>query len=105
MTYLGPGCSITSSPELVIGDVVCDGVGFCESEAIRTLESGDLAQGELLEELGGLVRLPKHEVLGNCDLGTAVLSGDQGLEGTEIVRIGVESLGNDNLVSCVRGKP
>ena len=92
MTYLGPGCGITSPAELVVGDVVGNGVGLGENEAIGTLESGDLTQGEFLEELSGLVSFPEHEVLGNCDLCTAVLGGDQGLEGTEIVRIGVESL-------------
>ena len=95
--YLGPGCGIASSTELVIGDVVCDGVGLGENEAIWTLERGDLAQGELFKELCGLVSLPEHEVLGHSDLCTAVLGGDQGLEGTEIVRIGVESLQRINL--------
>ena len=97
VTYLGPGCGITSSAELVVGDVVGNGVGLGENETIGTLESGDLAQRELLEELGGLVCFPENKVLGNCDLCTAVLGGDLGLEGTEIVRIGVESLQNMDL--------
>ncbi len=99
MTYLGPGFSITSSTELIVGDVVGDGIGLGENEAIRSLERGDLAQGELFKELGRLVSLPKNEVLGNCDLCPAVLGSDQSLEGTEIVRIGVESLKSIKLVS------
>lgn len=99
MTYLGPGFSITSSTELIVGDVVGDGIGLGENEAIRSLERGDLTQGELFKELGRLVSLPKNEVLGNCDLCPAVLGSDQSLEGTEIVRIGVESLKSIKLVS------
>ena len=99
MTYLGPSFSITSSTELIVGDVVGDGIGLGENEAIRSLERGDLAQGELFKELGRLVSLPKNEVLGNCDLCPAVLGSDQSLEGTEIVRIGVESLKSIKLVS------
>ena len=99
MTYLGPSFSITSSTELIVGDVVGDGIGLGENEAIRSLERGDLTQGELFKELGRLVSLPKNEVLGNCDLCPAVLGSDQSLEGTEIVRIGVESLKSIKLVS------
>ena len=99
MTYLGPSFSITSSTELIVGDVVGDGIGLGENEAIRSLERGDLTQGELFKELGRLVSLPKNEVLSNCDLCPAVLGSDQSLEGTEIVRIGVESLKSIKLVS------
>ena len=97
VTYLCPSGGIASSAQLIVGDVVGNGVGLGEDEAIGSLEGGDLAQGELLQELGGLVGLPEHKVLGDCDLCTAVLGGDQGLEGTEVVRIGVESLQNINL--------
>lgn len=92
VTYLGPGFGITSSAELIVGNVVGDGIGLSENEAVRSLERGNFAKREFFKELGRLVSLPKNEVLGNCDLCPAVLGSDQSLEGTEIVRVGVEGL-------------
>ena len=92
---LCPGGGLDAPAQLIVGHVVRDGVGFCQQETVGALEGGDLAQGELLEELGRLVCLPEHEVLGDGDLGPAVLGSDQGLLGAEIVRIGVECLNNN----------
>ena len=72
--------------------MVGNSIGFCQDGFIRSLESGHFTEGELLEEVWGLIGLPEHEVLGDCELGLAVLGGDEGLLGTEVIRIRVEGL-------------
>ena len=51
-----------------------------------------LAERELLEEGLRLVGLSEDEGRVDSDLGPAVLSSDEGLEGTEVLRVGVEGL-------------
>ncbi len=51
-----------------------------------------LSKGKLLEEVDRFVGLAEDKVLGNGQLGPAVLGRDEGLLGAEVVRIRVQSL-------------
>jgi len=75
-----------------VGDVGHDGVGLVDG-ALGGLEGGDLAEGELSEELGGLVGLA-HDDGDDLDLlgDASVLGGDERLEGTEVGGVSVDLL-------------
>ena len=96
MFYLCSGRSVGASTELIVSNVVSDGIGLGQENSIRSFEGRNLAEGELFEEFRGLVGLTKHEVLGQAHLGSAVLGSNQSLLSTEVVWVGVERLDRVN---------
>jgi len=63
-----------------------------------------LSNGELFQEICWLVGLPKLEFCVNCHFDTTVFSSNQGLEASEISRVGVQRLKQNMAVvgkSCV----
>merc|ERR1711971_1102778 len=94
------GSSVGASTELIISNVVSDGIRLGQENSIRSFKGGNLAQGELFEKLRGLVGLSKLEVLGQAQLGPAVLGSDERLLSTEVVWVGVERTGH-HACSCL----
>ena len=92
ISYLSSGRSVWAPTEFIISNVVSDGIGLGQKDSVRSLKGGNLTQGELLEEFRGLVGLSKLEVLGEAQLGSAVLGSDERLLSTEVVWVGVERL-------------
>ena len=83
--------------ELLVGQVVSDGVAFEDVLAIGRGERGDFAQGELGQEFGGLVGFAQHKFRsfgGDFDFGAGIFGGDQRLVGAEIFRVGVKGTGH-----------
>merc|ERR1712122_230629 len=91
---LRPRGSVAASPELLVGDVVGDGIALGQQSSVTAFEGGNLAKGELLEELCRLVGLAELEVLRDSQLGPAVLGSDLGLLSTEVVRVREQSPSN-----------
>lgn len=63
--------------------VVSDGTGLLELEAVLALEGGEVAEGELLEELLGLPRAV-HNARDDLDLDTGRLGGGVGTTETGV---------------------
>ena len=101
MFYLCSGRSVGASTELIVSNVVSDGIGLGQENPIRSFEGRNLAEGELFEEFRGLVGLSEFEVLGEGHLGSAVLGSDERLLSTEVVGVGVERLEDGGEVSIL----
>ena len=92
MFYLCSGRSVGASTELIVSNVVSDGIGLGQENSIRSLEGRNFSQGELFEKFRGLVGLSELEVLGQAQLSSAVLGSDERLLSTEVVGVGIERL-------------
>ena len=99
VSYLSSGSSLGAPTELIISNVVSDGVRLGQEDSIRSLKGWNLSQGELLEKFRGLVGLSELEVLGQAQLGSAVLGSDERLLSTEVVGVGIQRLGEIGGVS------